>query len=91
MFSQACSKLFHSTLQLVKDKIEPVLTTNLYQESPETTKQSEIKVEKQDSKSDSAKKEKDKDHETRWESTNSTDKNSVSSKIKSESIEIKEQ
>lgn len=75
----------------MKDKIEPVLTTNFYQESSETTKQSEIKLEKQDLKSDSAKKEKDKDHETRWESTNSTDKNSISSKNKSDSVEIKEQ
>ncbi|GLV41286.1 hypothetical protein CBL_04810 [Carabus blaptoides fortunei] len=43
----ACSKLFHATLQDMRDKIEPVLTSNLYQspDVPDTKVQNNIKQE----------------------------------------------
>lgn len=92
---QACSKLFHSTLQNIKDKIEPVINTNLYQDNCERRSSNDIKEEKFDVKSEKKDKDKDnKDSQSRWESTSSSLDTSTSTSsainIKAEINEILE-
>lgn len=78
---QACSKLFHATLQDMRDKIEPVLTSNLYQspDIPDTKVQNSIKQEHV---------KKEIHHESRWESTHGDTNSTAVTSSKHEAMDV---